>query len=218
MPLPQPQGIGLLIYHAPAAASGMQGFHLTMSPLLMIAPKVKISQWDKEQSKKQFTLLTISSLPRGAVEDICALEGERSQPSPSISCSGAGIKGLRCPSPGSGDCNVHRSMVQSPRASGAWTPWRGQLMRCGSAGSIRITQFLILASHSPSPSVYRTFLMVSFGNASFLVGTPRLCSPYATTIEGLKDEFIKQACILLYLIAFFPRQIVAIFCCLFKGW
>lgn len=58
--------------------------------------------------------------------------------------------------------------------------------------------------------------MVSFENASFLVGTLSLCSPFGTTIEGLKDEFIKCTCLLLYFIALFPRQVVAILFCLFK--
>lgn len=90
----------------------MQGFHLPVSPLPMISPKVKPSQRDKKQSKKQFTLLTISSLPRGAVEDVCALEGERNQPSPRVPCSGAGSKGHDAPAQGSGGCNIHRFVVK----------------------------------------------------------------------------------------------------------
>lgn len=39
--------------------------------------KARLLQWDKKQSEKQFTLPTISPLPRGAVEDICAFEGEK---------------------------------------------------------------------------------------------------------------------------------------------
>jgi len=85
----------VLVYkcRTPAAASGMQRFHLTMSPLPMIAPKVKLSQWDKKQSKEQFTLLTICSLPRGAVEGICALEGTRISPPPVFHAAEQGSKG-----------------------------------------------------------------------------------------------------------------------------
>lgn len=72
--LPQSQGIGFLIYGVPAAASRMRGFHLTVSPLPIVAPEVKLSQWDTKQSKKQFTLLAISFLPRGAIGEISALE------------------------------------------------------------------------------------------------------------------------------------------------
>lgn len=78
----------------------MWGFHLITSPLPMIAPKVKLSQGDKKQSKKQFAWLTISSVLRGVVEDICALEGVRSQPLPNVYCSRARIQGLWCFSSG----------------------------------------------------------------------------------------------------------------------
>lgn len=144
----------------------MWAFHLTKSPLPMIGPKVKLSQWDKKQSKKQFTWLTISSLPRGAVEDMHWKERGVSPPRafPAVE---PGPKGCDAPAQASGDCNVHRFVVWPPRASRAWTRWRRQLMRCGSAGSIRRAQFLALASRFHSPSVYPTFLMVSFGNASF---------------------------------------------------
>lgn len=78
----------------------MWGFHLIMSPLPMIAPKVKLSQGDTKQSKKQFACLTISSLLRGVVEDIYALEGVRSQPLPNVYCSEARIQRLWCFSSG----------------------------------------------------------------------------------------------------------------------
>lgn len=52
-----------------------------------------------------------------------------------------------CDAPAQGDGNLHRFVFQPPRASRAWTPWRGQLMRWDLAGSVWINQFLVLASH-----------------------------------------------------------------------
>lgn len=139
-----------------------------MSPLPTIAPKWSSHNGTKSNPKSNLPCWQFLLSPEVPSSEISVPWKEWWVSPPQVfPAVEPGSKGCDAPGQGSGDCKVHRFMVQPPRASGAWTPGRGQLMRCGSAGSIQVTQFLVLTSHFPSPSVCRTFLMVSFGNASF---------------------------------------------------
>lgn len=179
----------------------MWGFHLIMSPLPMIAPKVKLSQGDKKQSKKQFAWLTISSLPRGVVVDICALEGARSQPLPKVCCSGAGIQGLWCFSSGLWwQLKIHGAASQGKQDLHTLEGAAHHLWLCR----------LHLGNPNPCsclPPSFSPVLKGSLGNASFW--WEQQASVLQTT-EGLREEFIKHTCILLYLITFFSGQIMAL--------
>lgn len=156
----------------------MWGFRLTVPSLPTIAPKVKLSQWDKKQSKKQFTLLTVWFLPRDAAEGIYVLEGARSQPSTGVFCSGAGLKGLWCLSLG-------LLWLQHPQV--CVTASRGKrdldtLSRVGhemcSAGPTWTIQFIIIIHFfcvlGPSGSQALETL---------LVDTPNLCVPFSTLLK-----------------------------------
>lgn len=166
----------------------MWGFHLIMSPLPMIAPKVKLSQWDKKQSKKQFARLTISSLPRGVVEDICALEGARSQPFPNVYCSGARIKGLWCSRSGLWwqlHPKFHGTASQSKQNLGTLkggSTWRVALQaQFGQLNSLFLPPTFLLPCSDRE--TWKCF---------FLVGIPSLYTHFGTTTEGRVEGRVYQ--------------------------
>lgn len=153
----------------------MWGFHLTVPSLPTIAPKVKLSQWDKKQSKKQFTLLMVWFLPRDAAEGIYVLEGVRSQPSTGVFCSGAGLKGLWCLS------------------LGLW--WLQQVCATASQGKTNLDT-LSRVDHemcSVGPTWTIQFIIIihfcllgpsgSQALETLLVDTPNLCARFSTLLK-----------------------------------
>lgn len=101
-------------------------------------------------------------------------------------------------------------------AEGSWHSIPGQLGHRGGGSKGRVAlqaQFGQLNSLFLPP----TFLLPCPDGEPwkcfFLVGTPSLYSHSVTTTLGLGEEFSKHTCILLFLIAFFSGQIMALFHC-----
>lgn len=156
-------------------------FHLTVPSFPTTAPKVKLSHWDKKQSKKQFTLLMVWFLPRGVAEGIYALEGARSQPSTGVFCSGAGLRGLWCLSLG-------LWWLQHPQVCATASQGKRDLdtldkvdhEMCSAGPTWQLSSLLL--SHFPS-SVYWALLDDKLWKHFFLVGTSSLHAPYSTLLK-----------------------------------